>query len=81
MQTTQDTAPRPPLNPVDGYMRVNYRHHYAELLRMLAAPPEAIAELCLFRFWLACRAYAHSGMAPAPAPPLCVPAGWTPPQQ
>lgn len=77
METTQDTAPRPPLNPVDGYMRVNYRHHYAELLRMVAAPPEAIAELCLFRFWLACRAHhhAHAGNADTPTP-LRPPAGW-----
>lgn len=66
---------------VRGYMEVDYRRRYAGLLRLHPMPSEAIAELCLFRFWLACRAYAHSGVAPAPAPPLCVPAGWTPPQQ
>jgi len=78
METTQDTtAAVPPLNPVDGYMQVNYRHHYAELLRMVAMPPEAIAELCLFRFWLACRVHhhAHAGNVDTPTP-LRPPAGW-----
>ena len=73
MQTTTQAGPLPPLHPADGYLRVNYRHHYAELLRIAASPPQAIAELCLFRFWLACRAHhlAHAGHidAPTPMPP------------
>ncbi|SBV36751.1 hypothetical protein STPYR_11681 [uncultured Stenotrophomonas sp.] len=77
MEMPQDTASRPLLNPVDGYMRVNYRHHYAELLRMVPTPPEAIAELCLFRFWLACRAHhhAHAGNTDTPTQRQ-PPAGW-----
>ncbi len=63
------------------YMDVDYRFHYAAVLRPHPAPSEAIAELCLFRFWLACRAYAHSGATPAPVPPLYLPPHWTPPRQ
>ncbi|KRG58756.1 hypothetical protein [Stenotrophomonas nitritireducens] len=66
---------------VRGYMEVDYRSRYAGVLHLHPTPSEAIAELCLFRFWLACRAYAHSGAMPAPTPPLCLPPGWTPPRQ
>lgn len=63
------------------YLDVDYRGRYAGVLRRHPAPSEAIAELCLFRFWLACRAYAHSGAAPAPMPPLYLPPHWAPPRQ
>lgn len=66
---------------IHGYTDVDYRSRYAGLLRLHPMPAEAIAELCLFRFWLACRAHAHAGAGPAPAPPLYVPAGWAPPRQ
>ena len=66
---------------VRGYTDVDYRSRYAGLLRLHPTPAEAIAELCLFRFWLACRARAHAGAEPAPVPPLYVPAGWAPPRQ
>ncbi len=62
---------------VRSYMGVNYRRHYAALLRQHPAPPEAIAELCLFRFWLACRAHRHARDAQATdAPPLHLPPAW-----
>lgn len=75
------TAAAPPQPFLRRYMDVDYRSHYAAVLRLHPAPSEAIAELCLFRFWLACRAYAHSGATPAPAPPLNLPPHWTPPRQ
>lgn len=75
------TAAAPPQPFLRRYMDVDYRSHYAAVLRPHPAPSEAIAELCLFRFWLACRAYAHSGATPAPVPPLYLPPHWTPPRQ
>ena len=63
------------------YLDVDYHGRYASVLRLHPAPREAIAELCLFRFWLACRAYAHAGALPAATPPLYLPPGWTPPRQ
>ncbi|MFT4247212.1 MAG: hypothetical protein QM581_04115 [Pseudomonas sp.] len=70
--------------PVAGYFTFDYRQHYADLLARHPHPRQAIAELGLFRFWLACRAHHHATssdpavpagaimlMAPARPPP-----GW-----
>jgi len=76
-------AAAPPF--IRDYTDVDYRSRYAGLLRLHPMPAEAIAELCLFRFWLACRAHAHSDPAAdataAAVPPLYLPAGWAPPRQ
>ncbi len=81
METTQHTATaNRRLDPVHSYLKLNYRRHYAELLRMHPAPPEAIAELCLFRFWLACRARQQAGDANAATAPVRTPKGWPPPR-
>ncbi|MEE7561216.1 hypothetical protein HH299_17110, partial [Xanthomonas sp. Kuri4-2] len=48
-----------PFDPRAGYARLDYRRHYAELLRRHPHPPVALAELCLFRFWLTSCAYRH----------------------
>lgn len=77
MDPTQNatTAPRHPA-PVHGYLKLNYRRHYAELLRLHPAPPEAMAELCLFRFWLACRAQQQANNAGAATAPARAPEAW-----
>jgi hypothetical protein len=60
---------------VDAYATLDYRRHYADLLARHPNPRQAIAELGLFRFWLACRSQ-HPGSPGdsttllAPAPPL-----------
>ncbi|WP_434030429.1 hypothetical protein [[Pseudomonas] boreopolis] len=38
------------------YASLDYRRHYADLLSRHPQPRQAMAELGLFRFWLACRA-------------------------
>jgi len=68
-----------PADAVRSYAQLNYRQHYAPLLRQHRAPPEAIAELCLFRFWLACRAWQHAGR-PTGASPLHLPPDWPQPR-
>lgn len=74
-------AARPGL-PVALYAALDYRRHYADLLARHPQPCQAIAELGLFRFWLACRALrpgasgdpaAPGGILLAPARP---PRGW-----
>lgn len=70
-----------PFDLVRDHVQVDYRCHYAEVLRLHPSPPVAIAELCLFHFWLACRAHRHAtapdgieaGTAGAPLQP---PRGW-----
>lgn len=64
-----------PEGAVCSYAGVNYRQHYVQLLRRHPAPAEAIAELGLFRFWLACRACSHAA-GDDDAMPLQWPAGW-----
>lgn len=49
-----------PFDVVRSHVQVDYRCHYAEVLRLHPSPPVAIAELCLFRFWLACRVHRHA---------------------
>ncbi|MCL7713085.1 hypothetical protein [Stenotrophomonas mori] len=67
---------------VRSYLGVDYRRHYAALLRQHPAPPDAIAELCLFRFWLACRAHLHAhGAETARLSPRRLPADWPLPRQ
>lgn len=68
--------------PVTAYAALDYRRHYADLLVRHPQPRQAIAELGLFRFWLACRALypGSSGDSVVPGDVLLAPArpprGW-----
>ncbi len=60
-----------------SYLHFDYRYHYADLLQRHPHPPVALAELCLFRYWLSSCAYRHAcqqrgDLVPATLPPR----GW-----
>lgn len=70
-----------PRDPQASYRELDYTGHYRGLLALHARPQEAVAELYLFRFWLAHRALAHAGAGTTQPllPRPCVPqadAGW-----
>ena len=73
--------PPAPSAPVALYARLDYYRHYACLLSRHPQPRQAIAELGLFRFWLACRALdpgiVHTALPLSfPLAPAQPPQGW-----
>lgn len=71
-----DPAPAASALLVASYATLDYRRYYAGLLARHPRPRQAIAELGLFRFWLACRALRHAapGDPVGPDGPLLAPA-------
>lgn len=65
---------------VASYAALDYRRHYADLLGLHPQPRQAIAELGLFRFWLACRAL-RPGSGEALLAPARPPRAWPLPLQ
>ncbi|MCD7097644.1 hypothetical protein [Stenotrophomonas sp. MMGLT7] len=59
--------------PEANYLQVDYARRYAGLLRLHPERAVAIAELCLFRFWLTCCVHCHGCLHTADAMPVVLP--------